>query len=84
MPTKTFDAFKVVSTNTKKTVALVWWDGQTIRSSSGQFLAGLKSQDIRGHDFGEGEKFFKLIPHRFSNGYIQCHETKVDQEGNEV
>jgi hypothetical protein len=81
---KSFDAYKIVSTNGDRTLAFVWWDGKTIRANSENFLSSLKDENILGYDFVDGKKFFDAIPHRYSNGYLQCFKTKVDQEGNPV
>lgn len=73
-------AFKV-SNEKNEIEAIFWWDGETIRSSSPNWLKTLKEQYVNGLDFGDGKEFFKAIPRIFSSGYLHTEPAEVDKDG---
>jgi hypothetical protein len=76
-----FDAIKILSGQDDSVVAVVWWDGKTIRSNSAKILSLLKREEIQGRFFSDGKDFFDVIPYRFSSGYSYCRPAKVDESG---
>jgi len=81
---KRFDAIKIMSGQDESVLAIVWWDGKSIRSNKDSFLSRLKKEEINGMRFSDGEDFLNVLPYRFSNGYMFCRKTVVNSEGSEV
>ena len=79
----THDAFKIVDSD-DSLLAIVWWDGRTIRSTDAEFLSKLKREQIGHRTFGDGKTFFDALPLRYRNGYLSTKKTKVDDEGKVV
>lgn len=77
----TYDAYSIVDSDGEQ-FALVWWNGTKLCSLSDGFLKRLKRQVVDGHDYTDGEEFFKKIPNIYKSGYSSTRKAKVDAEGN--
>lgn len=77
----TYPAFKVYREDKDEPIAIVWWDGTTLRSSSEKILKSIKDKAIDGMSYSAGKEFFDKLPRAFKSGYVYLKKAEVSKDG---